>query len=370
MAIVRVLRLASRREQLDSAYWRYHGGIAISNARRAIQDCAAPGGSGSAPLPRNSDALSTEKTRIFGVQRNLESTQRRKTKMKNGSCSVLLLLIGSCLIGLLLGETMLRMFTVFPIHSSFENRQRHPALGHVMDPASPEIDAFGFRNSEAGDHSDIVAIGDSHTYGFNVSSASSWPQLVSRHTGLSVYNFGIGAYGFLHYKYVFDLALARRPRMIILGLYVPNDLGEMCRETVLNHWKSYLTEHHFRSQMCPTARTADNRLLGNIKDALGNVAIASAAHFLLADRWRMIGGPSVEVVYGSHRTAISVDLVSRYAQEMDFASPIVVETYRMAQLILKEIIERCRQQNVEFAVLVIPSKQNVLAHLIDKEDPF
>jgi hypothetical protein len=131
--------------------------------------------------------------------------------------SSILLLLGSCAIGLVLGEIMLRMFTVFPIHHPRANRQPHAVLGHVMDPALAEIDAAGFRNTDAGVHSDIVAIGDSHTYGFNVSSASSWPHLISRDTGLSVYNFGIGAYGILHYKYVFDLALARHPKTIVLA---------------------------------------------------------------------------------------------------------------------------------------------------------
>jgi hypothetical protein len=284
--------------------------------------------------------------------------------------SSILLLFGSCVIGLVLGEIMLRMFTVFPIHHPRANRQPHAVLGHVMDPALAEIDAAGFRNTEAGVHSDIVAIGDSHTYGFNVSSASSWPHLVSRRTGLSVYNFGIGAYGILHYKYVFDLALARHPKTVILGLYIPNDLAEICRTALLDYWQPHLTEHHFSNQICPVPKDGDNRVIRIVGDVLRNVAITSAVHFLLTDSWGIIGGPSLEVAYGSHRTTISVDLVRRYRIGMDLASPVVEQTYRIARLVLAEMIERSREQNVDFTVLIIPSKQNVLAHLIDKDDPF
>lgn len=122
------------------------------------------------------------------------ATCRRGVRVGNFgmSRSTLVLLLGSCLIGVVVGELVLRIFTAFPIHNRIANRVQHPAVIYVTDPAfSPEIDSAGFRNTDPADPPDIVAIGDSHTYGVNVSSSMSWPQVLGRNTGHSVYNFGV-----------------------------------------------------------------------------------------------------------------------------------------------------------------------------------
>jgi hypothetical protein len=94
----------------------------------------------------------------------------------------------------------------------------------------------------------------------------------------------------------------------------------------------------------------DNRGIWIVGHVLRNIAITSAIHFLLSDSSGIISGRSLKVAYGSHRTAISVDLVRQYRQGMDFAFPVVGPAYRMAKLILEEMIERSRERNVEFTV--------------------
>jgi hypothetical protein len=92
--------------------------------------------------------------------------------------SNLLTLIISLLFSLAILEIGLRSFTPYPI-SRVSNRVEHEKLGYVMDPNMSEIDENGFRNKEL-TSIDIVALGDSHTYGFNVSSDNSWPKLLGR----------------------------------------------------------------------------------------------------------------------------------------------------------------------------------------------
>ncbi len=116
-------------------------------------------------------------------------------------------------------EVALRLLTPYPIHGAMANRIEDAELGYRMDPALDGIDTRGFRNP---DGIDVVAIGDSHTYGYNVEPSASWPARLAELTGQSVYNLGIGGYGALHYLPLVEEALARQPRVIIVGLYLAN----------------------------------------------------------------------------------------------------------------------------------------------------
>ncbi len=84
-----------------------------------------------------------------------------------------------------------------------------------------------------------MAIGDSHTYGYNVERQDSWPALVARHKQLSVYVYSNGGYGILHYRWLFDQALTRKPKYVVVGLYLANDLEDYCRyaRRSHSHWK-------------------------------------------------------------------------------------------------------------------------------------
>ena len=98
------------------------------------------------------------------------------------------LLIVSSIFTLMIIEVGLRLFTVFPLHDQMANRVFDPTLGYRMDPSFPEIDSNGFRNSEVLAQADIVTIGDSHTYGYNVRSEESWPQQLANMSQKIVYN--------------------------------------------------------------------------------------------------------------------------------------------------------------------------------------
>src|SRR4030095_9459945 len=54
------------------------------------------------------------------------------------------------------------------------------------------FDDWGFRNRTVPDTADIVAIGDSHTYGNTATMDDSWPYVLGRLSGQKVYNMGLG----------------------------------------------------------------------------------------------------------------------------------------------------------------------------------
>ena len=100
-----------------------------------------------------------------------------------------------------------------------------PSLGYRMSPYFPGHDRYGFRNDGDSTSYDIVAIGDSLTYGFGADAHGSWPRLLSNLSERSVYNAGVGGYGPCEYYRLADEMTRYRPRLVILGLYLGNDLA-------------------------------------------------------------------------------------------------------------------------------------------------
>lgn len=100
-----------------------------------------------------------------------------------------------------------------------------PVLGHRIEPGTTGHDRLGFRNREAPAQVDIVAIGDSVTYGVSAPRDGSWPHQLAGLLGEPVYNMGLGGYGPLQYLHLTrSTAAALRPRQLLVGLYFGNDL--------------------------------------------------------------------------------------------------------------------------------------------------
>src|SRR5580700_1175979 len=136
----------------------------------------------------------------------------------------LALLAVSAGIGLLLCEFVSRLILNPADYLSVELVQ-NDILGAVLpSSAAKGFDKWGFRNREVPITSDIVAIGDSHTYGNTATMEESWPKVLERLTGRHVYNMGMGGYGPNQYFYLLkDRALRLKPRAIICGLYMGDD---------------------------------------------------------------------------------------------------------------------------------------------------
>ncbi|MDP6709294.1 MAG: hypothetical protein QF893_23390 [Alphaproteobacteria bacterium] len=98
-----------------------------------------------------------------------------------------------------------------------------PVLGVRGDPDYPGHDARGFRNARALAQADIVALGDSHTYGGRIRRDEAWPALLATALGQSVYSMSHGSYGATHAAHNLDAALALRPKKVLFGLYFGND---------------------------------------------------------------------------------------------------------------------------------------------------
>ena len=166
----------------------------------------------------------------------------------------LLLFILSSTLALGILETGLRQFTAFPIHGLKANRIPDEKLAYRIAPSFPEIDANGFRNPQTQKQVDLVAIGDSHTYGNNVRTEDSWPYQLADLTGMTVYNFGIGGYGSLQYHHLMDEAIKLKPQVIVIGLYLANDIINPCKLiNTMDYWQNWADAKGFNTQPCSDA---------------------------------------------------------------------------------------------------------------------
>jgi len=93
-------------------------------------------------------------------------------------------------------------------------------------PLYSDHDSKGFRNPEVPEKSDVVALGDSQTYGTGVKSDEAWPKQLEPMISQTVYSMAYGGYGPVHSLVLWDEATALAPKIIIEAVYAGNDLYE------------------------------------------------------------------------------------------------------------------------------------------------
>jgi lysophospholipase L1-like esterase len=181
-----------------------------------------------------------------------------------------LLLSAATLLSLLVMEGVSRLF-LSPIDYLKPSLVHDDLLGHAIAPHTAGHDAWGFRNKAIPERCDIVAIGDSQTYGVSATARDSWPAILQRLTGKSVYNLALGGFAAPQYRHLLQTrALSLRPSLVIVGCYCGNDLAETYLTIYGNdHWQN-LRRNNFT-----LARTAAGDTTGAVENAIGGTASRS-----------------------------------------------------------------------------------------------
>ena len=172
----------------------------------------------------------------------------------------IVLLAGGLVAGLLLAELALQLYSLLtPRRSNILVRMQAPyalpdaRLGERPNPDYPDHDENGFRNESVPRRAEVVAMGDSQTYGTHVLRAEAWPSQLQAMSGRSVYSIACGGWGPTHSLVLLDRALAFRPRVLLEAFYPGNDLYD-CFAMV------YYQNH-------PELRTSDAALAAEIRNA-------------------------------------------------------------------------------------------------------
>jgi hypothetical protein len=130
------------------------------------------------------------------------------------------LLLSSSAFALLLCELIVRLI-LNPVDYLSPVLVRDEILGIRLPGKSGGHDNWGFRNAKVPETAEIVALGDSHSYGNTVKMNEASPKVLARLTGKDLDNLAMGGYGPNQYYYLLQTkAFGLKPAMIICGLYM------------------------------------------------------------------------------------------------------------------------------------------------------
>ena len=252
-------------------------------------------------------------------------------------------------------------------------------LGITISPDSSGFDTWGFRNKKVPSVAEIVAIGDSHTYGNTAAMEDAWPAVVARQTGLNVYNLGLGGYGPNQYYHLLTTkGVTLHPRWVVCGLYMGDDFENAFLMTYgLEHW-SYLRQGRWENVDANIWGLAEPPVWGaTLRNWLSEHSMA----------YRLIlHGPLFAVVKEAVRfkevaessdpytTALIVEEQNireafrpiGIAERLDERSGQVREGMRITFRLLKEMDLVCRLEGCRFLVAIIPTKETVFSEYLEK----
>jgi lysophospholipase L1-like esterase len=160
-----------------------------------------------------------------------------------------LLLLGSLVVSLILAESLLRVLVsrlpreirTIVTAKPDDRGIRDPYIGHRHRPnatiyisgrdflAAHDTDDFGFRNSDPWpQRAEIVALGDSLTFGYGVEAQQAWPAIIERALPENrLINLGLIGAGPEQYLRVYE-AYGRKlqPKLLLVGFFARNDFWD------------------------------------------------------------------------------------------------------------------------------------------------
>ena len=259
-------------------------------------------------------------------------------------------------------------------------------LGIRIAAGSSGFDEWGFRNPRVPLEADIVAVGDSHTYGNNATMAESWPYVVARVTGQRVYNLALGGYGPNQYSYLMETrALRLHPHWVVCGLYLGDDFENAFRMTYGNDYWAML-RGEVRSPV-------DADIWTDAEDRCGDASSCTPAWHRRLRMWMSrrsvvyrllfhgtVGGRVkglLQIRYSARRQdGGTASLFVREAgveeafrpigirDRVDQRSPAVREGMRITFELLRKMAAACREHGCRLLVVVIPTKESVFAEYV------
>lgn len=294
---------------------------------------------------------------------------------------VLLLFVISISASLAMGEAVLRLL-FDPIDYLHPDIQNDPVLGVRIKPYSAGHDSWGYRNRSVPEKADIVAIGDSQTYGVSATSRNSWPALLGEITGRTVYNLSLPGYDPTDYYYLMQAeAFKLNPAVIIVGFYFGNDLSEAYRNVYSrSHWEGlrkqgFVPEKNIPLKSVESVSDVKGILLGNIRGWLShNSLFYRIATSYIKDTFKLNitkyrDADNNFIEFQDKKTGINTSLtpVMRLGA-VDISDNRIQEGLRITLEVFKMMKRECDQKNIRLIILLIPTKESVLAKYIEDSD--
>lgn len=284
-------------------------------------------------------------------------------------------LIISALMSLFLAEGALRLL-VNPVDFLSITTETDPVLNHRIAPNAGGHDAWGFRNDRVPDTTDILAIGDSMTYGIMAKSYEAWPIQIGKITGEPVYNAALGGYGPLHYLHVLRTrAPELSPSTVIVMLYPGNDLLDAYNLTYSNaFWSDYRIgggEEIDASLFLPEEQTRS--LTRWLREWLAHHSVlyrmVTQAPIFDQFRKRSIQERfTTSFPYEHLGQTVILDPLKRL-QFVDYEDARIREALDISSRALEEIARFCRENDMTLHVALMPVREQVFHAVADGLPP-
>jgi hypothetical protein len=283
---------------------------------------------------------------------------------------------GILFITILVIEVALRNFTPFPIHAFKANQVDDEILSNRLDQSLTGIDSNGFRNAAATEKADIVAIGDSHTYGVNADPEDSWPSLLAGMTNMTAYNYGVSGYGILQYAHLIDEAIKMNPEYIIIGFYPSNDLKVCKLFGALGYWKQWADEHGYDIEFCPEKKQKNKDNHGSWManfDLLDYLMHETAIGSLTVHVWDLASlrfnlgpeGRSLIINHETNPTITTTKRLKKHSQYMDLTQQEASLGFEITEDVLIEAKNRLDKHDIKLIVMFVPSKEIIYLDFLE-----
>lgn len=282
-------------------------------------------------------------------------------------------------IALLLGEFVARRF-LNPSDYLGVEMVHDDILGAVPSAtAKAGFDAWGFRNREVPKTADIVAVGDSHTFGNTAKMDESWPYVLGRMTGRQVYNMGMGGYGPNQYFYLSNSkALSLKPNVIVWGLYMGDDFQNAYAISYgLKYWANLrkLPDRDVDADTWDPPAPKPN-LLRKVRVWLSGHSVIYQVVFHASAGGRIQGETQIRnaaQLYPGAATSLIVpekNILETFRPQsmlsrLDQDNPEILEGMRITFDLIRQMNETCQQQHIRFVVVVIPIKEEVFSDYLE-----
>jgi hypothetical protein len=303
---------------------------------------------------------------------------------------VILALLG-LIVGIVAGEVFLRVRESVRTQRSIYIAD--PLLEFKTMPYAPGRDAWGFKNYAVPGRVDIVAIGDSQTWGMNANISETWPTQLADLSGYEVYNMSEGGYGPVQYLLLFDQAKKLSPKIIVLGIYFGNDFYDAyyMAYTKDTHGSMRMKDHPeewLRDTIGPAVESIYQEWEGFRNIPLGQVSSASdlgewfCKHTevgnLLLRKGLFLDGADIDAKaavrwadsfplrgYVCRREKVDTVFTTAYrllAENKD--EPRICEGIRITKQVMSQINKKASESGIKLLVALIPTKEIVYADLM------
>ncbi len=242
-------------------------------------------------------------------------------------------------------------------------------LGMVPSSATRAgYDAWGFRNRQVPLQADIVAIGDSHTYGNTARMEDSWPIVLGHLTGRTAYNMGMGGYGPNQYFYLFKTkALSLKPKLIVIGFYMGDDFENAYQITYgLDYW-AYLRKIPGQKASFDIWKKEDTPVWHKrIRVWLSRHSVVYQLLFHASSLGRFQGeaqikidpkvDPSVTALIIPEKNILEAFRPEVVLRALDQQDPTIREGMRITFQLFQDMKALCDQNHIQFVVVYIPNQ--------------